>query len=172
MFGMFSQPGAGYFDPNAPIPRPGQPTSSPGLLAPPGAGMQSQWNQLNGRLLGDTYLPPDVATVDKGKGWYDVMYGDDRVGYLRPGGKNGRFINDTGWEMPQPGLPALPTQPAQPTQSSGGQQMQPQPFAANGAYGSQAMQLAGLLAPQQPRQQGPVGLLGGPKGGFRIPGGK
>lgn len=71
----------------------------------PAQGWQSRWDENNGRLLGDTYLPPDVTTVDKGGGWYEVYHQGKRVGYLRPGGPNGRFINDTGWQMPQPNAP-------------------------------------------------------------------
>lgn len=76
------------------------PAANPAVGA---TGWQSAWDKNNGRLLGDTFLPPDVTTVDKGKGWYDVLHNGQRVGYLRPGGPNGRFINDTGWQMPQPG---------------------------------------------------------------------
>lgn len=71
----------------------------------PDTGWQSRWDKNKGRLLGDTYLPPDVTTVDKGNGWYDVMHEGRRVGYLKPGGPNGKFINDTGWQMPQPNSP-------------------------------------------------------------------
>lgn len=63
---------------------------------------QSQWGQANGQLVGDTYLPPGTTTKDVGNGWYEVWNGGQRVGTLRPGGSNGRFINDTGWQMPQP----------------------------------------------------------------------
>lgn len=134
-------------------------------------GMQSTWNSLNGRLLGDTWLPPDVSTVDVGKGWYEVHHGGQRVGTLRPGGNNGRFLNDTNWQMPQPQMPSLPS--AQPQPGAG---VAPaQPFMSNGAYGRQAMMMAGLLGnnaqtPQQPTA-GYQGLLGDPKRGFRIPGG-
>lgn len=137
-----------------------------------GPGATSQWGQLNGRLIGDTYLPSDVSTVDVGKGWYEVHHGGQRVGTLRPGGSNGRFINDTGWDMPQPGLAGgVPTsarpQPGMPMSHTG--------FMSSGPYGNQAAQMAGLLAqPQQPMQQMPPqqmgGLLGGGPKGFRIPG--
>jgi len=68
------------------------------------AGSQStSWDQSNGRLLGDTYLPPDVQLgPDKGGGWYDVNRDGNRIGYLRPGGANGRFVNDTGYQVPGP----------------------------------------------------------------------
>lgn len=47
----------------------------------------------------------------------------------------------------------------------------PAPAAMSGPYGRQAMQMAGLLG--QPGQGYPAGgLLGGPKRGFRVPGGK
>lgn len=157
------------FNNNAPIPRPGQPTNTqPTQMSGPG---QSQWNQLNGQLVGDTYLPPGASTVDVGKGWYEVHHGGGRVGTLRPGGNNGRFINDTNWNMPTPGVPALPSSGAT-GGGMGGGMVQPSPaFAASGPYGQQAQQLAGLLAqPQAPADSG--GLLGGPKRGFRIPGGK
>lgn len=70
----------------------------------PGAsgGTGGGWNNTNGQLVGDTYLPPGTTTVDVGKGWYEVHNGGQRIGTLRPGGKNGEFINDTGWQMPQP----------------------------------------------------------------------
>lgn len=75
----------------------------PSNIAAGATGWQSAWDKNNGRLIGDTYLPPDVTTVDKGKGWYEVHHGGQRIGTLRPGGPNGQFINDTGWQMPQPG---------------------------------------------------------------------
>lgn len=63
---------------------------------------RTKWDDENGRLIGDTYLPSDVELKDVGKGWYEVHHGGQRVGTLRPGGKNGRFINDTNWQMPTP----------------------------------------------------------------------
>lgn len=45
------------------------------------------------------------------------------------------------------------------------------PAAMSGRYGSQAMQLAGLLGTQAAAGNG-GGLLGGPRRGFRVPGGK
>lgn len=60
------------------------------------------WDASNGRLIGDTYLPPDVTTTGGQNGWYEVNQGDQRIGTLRPGGANGRFLNDQGWQMPQP----------------------------------------------------------------------
>lgn len=162
------------FNNNAPIPRPGQPTNTqPTQMSGPG---QSQWNQLNGQLVGDTYLPPGASTVDVGNGWYEVHHGGGRVGTLRPGGNNGRFINDTNWNMPTPGVPGLPSATPPAGGGTGGGMAQPSPaFTASGPYGRQAMQLAGLLG--QPQGPAPVpadsgGLLGGPKRGFRIPGGK
>lgn len=50
-------------------------------------------------LVGDTELPPGTTFVDKGKGWYEVHYGGQRIGTLRPGGANGRFINDAGADI-------------------------------------------------------------------------
>jgi hypothetical protein len=50
-------------------------------------------------LIGDTELPPGTTTKDVGGGWYEVWFGDRRVGTLRPGGPNGRFINDTNTDI-------------------------------------------------------------------------
>jgi hypothetical protein len=50
-------------------------------------------------LIGDTELPPGTTTKDVGGGWYEVHYGGQRIGTLRPGGPNGRFINDTGADI-------------------------------------------------------------------------
>lgn len=82
------------------------PTAGRTMPSNPGAGAtgwQSSWDENNGRLVGDTYLPSDVELQDVGNGWYEVHHGGGRVGTLRPGGPNGRFINDTNWQMPQPG---------------------------------------------------------------------
>lgn len=61
---------------------------------------------------GDAQIPQGAKLIDKGKGWYDVNYGDQRVGYLRPGGPNGRFVNDTGTDLsqfaPQPAAAGSP----------------------------------------------------------------
>lgn len=175
----YQQQQQGYVDqfnsaPYAPIPGMGsaQPPGGPST-ASPFSSQQSQWNSLNGRLLGDTYLPPDVSTVDVGNGWYEVHHGGQRVGTLRPGGPNGRFLNDTNWQVPQPGLVGGAPASAPPG-PSGSLPSQAQAFNSNGRFGNQAMQMAGLLAqqPTQPPPENGVGLLGGPKQGFRIPGGK
>lgn len=50
-------------------------------------------------LVGDTELPPGTTTKEVGNGWYEVWHGDQRIGTLRPGGANGRFINDTGADI-------------------------------------------------------------------------
>lgn len=50
-------------------------------------------------LIGDTELPPGTTTVSVGNGWYEVHLGGQRIGTLRPGGPNGRFINDTGADI-------------------------------------------------------------------------
>jgi hypothetical protein len=68
----------------------------------PGTEERTKWDEDNGQLVGDTYLPKGASTVDVGNGWYEVHYGGQRIGTLRPGGPNGRFINDTGWDMPTP----------------------------------------------------------------------
>lgn len=50
-------------------------------------------------LVGDTELPPGTTTKSVGNGWYEVWYGGQRIGTLRPGGANGKFINDTGADI-------------------------------------------------------------------------
>lgn len=74
----------------------------PSNMAAGATGWQSSWDKSNGRLVGDTYLPPDTELVDVGGGWSEVHHGGQRIGSLRPGGPNGQFVNDTGWQMPQP----------------------------------------------------------------------
>ena len=50
-------------------------------------------------LVGDTELPAGTTFKEVGKGWYDVNFGGQRIGYLRPGGSNGKFVNDTGADI-------------------------------------------------------------------------
>lgn len=50
-------------------------------------------------LVGDTELPAGTTTKSVGNGWYEVWNGGQRIGTLRPGGKNGQFINDTGADI-------------------------------------------------------------------------
>lgn len=49
-----------------------------------------------GKLVGDTELPDDVDVRDvngSGRtGWYEVWLRGVKIGTLRPGGKNGRFL--------------------------------------------------------------------------------
>ncbi|HEX2243749.1 MAG TPA: hypothetical protein VHK27_10940 [Gammaproteobacteria bacterium] len=89
---------------------------------PAGTEERTQWDEDNGQLVGDTYLPPGTSTVDVGNGWYEVHHGGQRIGTLRPGGPNGRFINDTGWTMPTPAQIAGTGTNAsgEPTQGAGG----------------------------------------------------
>jgi hypothetical protein len=72
-----------------------------------------QWQSQQPQLVGDTELPAGTTTRDVGGGWYEVHYGGQRIGTLRPGGGNGRFINDTGAD-----IPALMRQGQQQTQAS------------------------------------------------------
>jgi hypothetical protein len=83
---------------------------------------RTQWDEDNGQLVGDTYLPKGATTRDVGGGWYEVHHGGQRVGTLRPGGPNGRFINDTNWQMPTPAQMAGTATGAggAPTQGAGG----------------------------------------------------
>ncbi|HEX7114964.1 MAG TPA: hypothetical protein VF193_07515 [Steroidobacter sp.] len=64
-------------------------------------------------LVGDTMLPAGTTTRHVGNGWYEVHFGGRRIGTLRPGGPNGRFINDTGAD-----INALRAQQAQQIQAS------------------------------------------------------
>jgi hypothetical protein len=51
-------------------------------------------------MVGDTELPAGTTTKSVGNGWYDVSFNGQRIGYLRPGGANGKFVNDTGADIP------------------------------------------------------------------------
>lgn len=62
----------------------------------------STWNETNGRLIGDQFLPPDVETIDRGNGYFDVMQNGTRLGVLSPGGANGRFHQEGPIAGPQP----------------------------------------------------------------------
>lgn len=70
-----------------------------GFASPSGAAGREQ--AAAPMTVGDSQLPPGATFTDKGKGWYDVNYGGQRVGYLRPGGPNGKFVNDTGIDLSQ-----------------------------------------------------------------------
>lgn len=59
-----------------------------------------QWQSQQPQLVGDTELPAGTTTKEVGNGWYEVHYNGQRIGTLRPGGANGRFINDTGADIP------------------------------------------------------------------------
>lgn len=102
---------------------------TPGALTPqPGSNESS--------LVGDRQLPTSNRTIkDLGRGYYDVSYGGNSVGVLRPGGSNGRFVGN--------GAPiARPL--AQPIQQAGPQQLGGQP----------GMQLGGQQS-GPPRQYAP-----------------
>lgn len=74
-----------------------------GSVAGAGATGGSGYGADNGVLVGDQYLPKGTTTKDVGNGWFEVHDpSGQRVGTLRPGGANGKFINDTGWQMPAP----------------------------------------------------------------------
>jgi hypothetical protein len=51
------------------------------------------------RQIGDHMLPAGTTLDPLGKGWFEVHYGGQRVGTLRPGAASGRFINDTGVDI-------------------------------------------------------------------------
>jgi hypothetical protein len=60
----------------------------------------SQWQNQQPQLVGDTELPAGTTTKAVGNGWYEVHYGGQRIGTLQPGGANGKFVNDTGADIP------------------------------------------------------------------------
>lgn len=74
-----------------------------------------QFTAAQDQLVGDTMLPAGSTTKEVGKGWYEVWNGGNRIGTLRPGGENGRFINDTGAD-----IEALRQQSAQGASTPGG----------------------------------------------------
>lgn len=74
------------------------------------AGVKDSWDESNGRLVGNTYLPNDVElrSTDGGKGrYFDVYRNGEALGQLRPGGTNGIFSH-TGAAIPTPGDLATP----------------------------------------------------------------
>lgn len=80
-----------------------------------------EWSSQQPQLVGDTELPAGTTTRHVGNGWYEVWYGGNRIGTLRPGGANGQFINDTGADIP--GLMRQSQQQAQATQGGGASDM-------------------------------------------------
>jgi hypothetical protein len=67
-------------------------------------GVKDSWDDSNGRLVGNTYLPKDVEyrSTDGGKGKYFDIYRDgQQLGTLSPGGSNGIF-HATGIAIPTP----------------------------------------------------------------------
>ncbi len=107
-----------------------------GINTAPGTGpggtggpLNREFNSANGRLVGDKYLPPDVqVTPDpKKRGVFKVEYDGQYLGYLKPGGPNGRFVQEA--QLPEKayaqlnqgagGAPAAPAE-GQPTDSGQG----------------------------------------------------
>lgn len=80
-----------------------------------------EWRSQQPQLVGDTELPAGTTTKSIGKGWYEVWYGGNRIGTLRPGGKNGQFISDAGADIPA--LMRQSQQSAQAAQASSGPDM-------------------------------------------------
>lgn len=59
-----------------------------------------EWQSQQPQLVGDTELPAGTTTKEIRPGYYDVFFQGQRLGELRPGGPNGRFVNDTGADIP------------------------------------------------------------------------
>lgn len=71
-------------------------------------------------LVGDTVLPVygrRIVPIEGGR--YKVFYGDQEVGDLVPGGKNGRFVGN-GTAIPQPPAAAMQKTGMRPTGTPGG----------------------------------------------------
>jgi hypothetical protein len=64
-----------------------------------GATARANESRRRGVTVGDTSLPEGTTTRHIKDGWYDVEYDGQRIGTLRPGGKSGRFINDSGFDV-------------------------------------------------------------------------
>lgn len=59
-----------------------------------GTPQRREFNSANGQLVGDAYLPPGTTTKSVGKGYYQVLYNGARIGTLKPGGANGKYVAD------------------------------------------------------------------------------
>ncbi len=59
-----------------------------------------QWQSQQPQIVGDTELPAGTTTNHVGNGYYEVHYGGQRIGTLRPGGSNGQFVSDAGADIP------------------------------------------------------------------------
>jgi len=59
-----------------------------------GVPLNREFNSANGQLVGDKYLPRGTTTKSVGKGYYEVIYNGTRIGTLKPGGKNGKYVAD------------------------------------------------------------------------------
>mgnify|MGYP000938003265 CR=1 FL=1 len=51
------------------------------------------------RQIGDYMLPAGTTLNPIKPGWFDVMYAGQRIGTLKPGGPNGKFVNDSGVDI-------------------------------------------------------------------------
>lgn len=73
--------------------------TTPGMNG--GTPLRRDFNAANGRLVGDKYLPPDVDVkpVQGKKGVYQIEYKGQYLGYLKPGGANGKFVQEA--ELPE-----------------------------------------------------------------------
>ncbi len=76
-----------------------------------GVPLNREFNSANGRLVGDKYLPRDVSVtpVQGKKGVYQVEYDGQYLGYLKPGGPNGRFIQEA--DLPEKAYDQLNPRP-------------------------------------------------------------
>lgn len=60
-----------------------------------GVEINREFTSANGRLVGDKYLPRDVSVIPtKKKGVFQVEYNGKYLGYLKPGGPNGKFVQE------------------------------------------------------------------------------
>lgn len=129
-----------------------------------GAPLIRNFNAGNGRLVGDKYLPPDVDVKPTGKkGVFEVSYQGQYLGYLKPGGGNGKFVQEN--DLPESAYGQL---------NPGSQGGQPEGMEGQPGQSNQpgAGYLTQLFGPEQFRQnvdpgyqfrlqQGTQGILNG-----------
>jgi hypothetical protein len=181
--GMNNAGSGAVYDPNMPIPRPGQPTNYqlPPLLGSMGSYVNQDVNGFNApQTIPGTFngrpvpqSPTSTSVTIPGYGSVPVGYGGGLSDQSFYGSEPQNGVSAM-WRQLVPGLLSNSTAQGMTPELAqslvpGQQPIAPPQSATNmpGAYGRQAMQMAGLRGPDSY----PNGLLGGGKGGFR-PGGK
>lgn len=84
-----------------------------------GVPQRREFSSANGQLVGDSYLPRGTTTKAVGKkGWYEVHFDGRRIGTLRPGGSNGKYIAD-GDPIPESAYEQINPRAAQGAETTG-----------------------------------------------------